>query len=182
MTIQRINLLERKQFRVTYGLLLYLFLGVLTLSLLMAGTAWFGQYQAQTHVALLQNDIARLKMERERLMAKGEMTQEAGPLQELLGTLEREPNWAQLLNKISKALPPNVWLASFKSFDREGGGAQKSAILNGWAKKAKDMAGFMGALEKDPYFEKVVLTSSKKEDSLFNFSIACDITTHSFSQ
>ncbi|MDP2600619.1 MAG: PilN domain-containing protein [Deltaproteobacteria bacterium] len=181
MTIQRINLLEKKQFRVTYGLLLSLFLGMLTLSLLMAGTAWFGQFQAQTHVTLLQTDISKLQKERERLMAKGEMT-EAGPLKELLAILEREPDWSQLLRKISKALPPNVWLASFKSFDREGSGIQKSIILNGWAKKAKDLAGFMGAIEKDPYFEKVVLTSSKKEDSLFNFSITCDITARKHSQ
>lgn len=174
--IQRINLLEKKRFKVTYGLLLALFLVVLTLSLLLAGTAWFGQFQAERHIALLQTDIDRLKVERERLMAKGETSQEKGPLKELLAILEKEPHWSQLLNKISKALPSNVWLVSFKSFDREGSSAQKSIILNGWAKKAKDLAVFMGTLETDPYFEGIVLTSSKKEDGAFNFSISCDIT------
>lgn len=175
--IQRINLLEKERFKVTYGLLLTLFLSVLTICLFMVGSAWFGNLQATKYIEFLNVDINRLKIEREKLLSKGEVSKETGPVKEVLAILEREPNWAMLLSKIAKSLPSNVWLVSFKSFDKkEGEGVnQKSVILNGLAKKAKDLASFIKMLEEDPSFENIVLTSSKKEDSLFNFSVTCDI-------
>ncbi len=176
--IQRINLLEKEQFKITYGLMLTFFLGIFTFCLLLYSSAWFGNFQATKYIEILNADINRLKMEREKLLSKGEVGKEIGPVKEVLALLETEPNWALLLNKIAKAMPSNVWIVSFKSFDKKEGGkaGQRSVILNGLAKKAKDLAFFMKMLEEDPSFENVVLTSSKKEDSVFNFSITCDIT------
>ena len=173
--IQRINLIEREAFRVTYGSLLKAFGVSLFICLVMYAIVSLSAVQTSTHIRLLTADIERLKVEREKLMNRENSPQTAGPLKEIVFQLEKRPPWSQLLGNIATTLPSNVWLVSLKGFDKEEANSKKGIIFNGSAKTAQGVASFLANVEASPYFEKVVLTSSKEEGGVFNFSVTCDI-------
>ena len=120
--------------------------------------------------------IKKLKAEREQLLSRDEVVQGSGPSFVLRKILEEEPEWSTLLASVARALPPNVWLVSFKTAAKQDARSKRGIIVNGTAKTPAALASFLNALEENPYFEKVVLTSSKEEIGVFNFSASCDIT------
>ena len=174
--IQRINLIEREAFRVTYGTILKAFGVSFFICLVMYLIVALSAVQTATHIRLLTGDIERLKVEREKLMNRENSTQATGPLKDIVFQLEKRPPWSQLLGNIAATLPANVWLASLKGFDKEEASSKKGIIFNGSAKTAQGVSALLANLEASPYFEKVVLTSSKEEGGVFNFSVTCDIT------
>lgn len=173
--IKRINLIERPRFQVTYGAILAAAgVSVLICALFYGGLLW-SQAQSKKTVVRLSGEIEQLKKLREKLMASEEIAQQGGAAAEIQLFLKKAPVWPQILETLSSNLPPNVWLSSFKSFDKEGMPPKKTIILNGQSKNPQGLAGFLTALEKSPYLENVGLTTSKEEVGVFNFSATCDI-------
>lgn len=175
--IHRINFIEKERLQITYGTLLTSLGVALAVCLLLFLAALFGTIRAKSSVQHLSADIAKLKQQREVLMQQEEVAQGNQAFITIHTLLKKEPSWSQLFQGISLSLPSNVWLVSFKSADKEDSPSKKGLLLNGLAKKPQSLALFLTALEKIPQFEKVVLTSSKEEKGLFNFSVSCDISS-----
>ncbi|MDO8526404.1 MAG: PilN domain-containing protein [Deltaproteobacteria bacterium] len=178
--IQRINLIERERFKVTYGTL-SIVLGIsIFFCASLYGVLLISEMRASSRMKLLTADIDRLKIEREQLIAKEDIGQSSGPVFEIRTALKKTIPWSQILNDIVLSLPPNVWLVSFKSFDKQESPSKKGVLLNGTAKNPQVLSNFLAAMEETSHFEKVILTSSKEEGGSFNFSITCDISAVAF--
>jgi len=173
--IQRINFLQKQTFEITYAALLVAFGSVLLICLLSYGVTRLKQGGAERRRASLTTEINKLKEEREQLLHRGELSQTSGPWAAIQQALEKEPSWPQLLSSLAASLPPNVWLVSFKSFSKEGNPDVKGIVFHGSARSQQAVAAFLTAMGKTPHFEKIVLTSSDKEQGLFHFSASCDI-------
>lgn len=167
--ITRINLIEKKRLQVTYATLFLAAAGVALFCLLLYSVLLIDLAKTKNKVVRFQSDIGRLKSEREQIINR-----RMGPLGEASLTaiqtaLENGPAWASVLNAITEALPPRVWLASVKS-------TSKDIVINGEAKNPRDLTGFLTNLGKNRRFAKVVLTTSSEEaGGLFQFTISCDI-------
>jgi len=177
--IHRINFIEKESLQITYGTLLISFGVAFAVCLLLFLAALLGTIRAKSNVRHLSADITKLKQQREALLQQEEIIQGNQAFMTIHTLLKKEPSWSQLFQGISASLPSNVWLVSFKSADKEDSPSKKGLLLNGLAKKPQSLALFLTALEKIPQFEKVVLTSSKEENGLFNFSVSCDISSGS---
>jgi len=174
--IQRINFIQKEGLQITYATLLWGLGGVVFTCLAIQGLILLGHYRTKSQFKLFNETIQRLKAEREQLLSRDEVVQGSGPSVEIRKILDEEPDWSILLGSVARALPPNVWLVSFKTAAKQDSRSKKGIILNGSAKTPAALASFLNSLEENPYFEKVVLTSSKEEIGLFNFSASCDIT------
>lgn len=177
--IQRINLLERKRIRITYGALVLAMGVAVAFCLTLYGFQALGQKFSKDQIAKYNKEIEALKIERDQLMAKEEFGEGSGPFMEVQKGLYVPP-WPRVLNSVASSLPPNVWLASFKSYNKEGDPSKKGVLLNGQAKNPQTMTQFLNTLVGNPYFENVLLTTSKDEDGVWNFSVSCDISKEGF--
>ncbi|OGQ05218.1 MAG: hypothetical protein A3F82_01670 [Deltaproteobacteria bacterium RIFCSPLOWO2_12_FULL_44_12] len=174
--IQRINFIQKEGLQITYGTLLWGLGGVVFTCLAIQGIVLLAHYRTKSQFKLFNEEIKKLKAEREQLLSRDEVVQGSGPSFVLRKILEEEPEWSTLLASVARALPPNVWLVSFKTAAKQDARSKRGIIVNGTAKTPAALASFLNALEENPYFEKVVLTSSKEEIGVFNFSASCDIT------
>lgn len=174
--ITRINLIEKKRFEVTYGTIALALGLALGLCLLLYGVLWLGGLRSQKLIANLQTDIERLKKEREQIISQQTAFQGEGPALKIEVLLEKSPTWSTILQAITQALPPRIWLGSINSAAKEGESAGKEIILNGKAKTSQAVTAFLSNLNADFHFNKVVLTTSDKDEAQeFNFTITCAI-------
>lgn len=174
--ITRINFFERKRFEVTYGVILGALGGILLFCFLIYGFLWLNSTRAEAKIHSLQTDIERLKKEREQIIHQQSTLQGEGAVIQIQQILEKNPSWSVVLNAITEALPPRVWLASLKSASKAVNPPTKELILNGQAKGAQIIAIFLSNLQRSPTFAKVTLTTSTEEtNGMFQFTIACDI-------
>lgn len=174
--ITRINLIEKKRFQATYGTIATALGGVILFSAFLYLLLMLSTLNSKKAISFLRKDIERLKQEREQIIRNQAGPQGQGPILEIQTLLEKAPSWSSVLNSVTQALPPRVWLASLKSAAKEGSPSKKEIIINGQAKNAQVLASFLTRLEKNPDFEKVVLTTSSEEaGGLFQFTISCDI-------
>lgn len=174
--IQRVNLLEKKRFQMTYAMLLMSVLGLFFLCAAAYGFQSLSQYQMKNKIVQRTADIERLKQERERLMNKESVLKGTGPYIEIQNILYKIPPWPALLNSLAMALPSNVWLSSFQTSTKQEGSIQREVKLLGSAKKPQALALFLKELEKSSYFEEVTLKQSQEKGGMFEFEIHCDIS------
>lgn len=175
--IQRINLIERAPFQLTYqklvlgGVLLVFFCIFLYVS------QWIGIKSYEHKLERLMAEITRLKEEREKLLRASAPEWNGGPLFELNKVFNESPPWSRLIRDVSLRLPGTVWLTSFRGFNREGANAGKAFVLTGLAGDANDLSQFFNSLADSPLIAKSSLTESKRETDNFNFSIECDMVS-----
>lgn len=175
--IQRVNLIEKHGIKVTYGIILAAVGATLLVCLLIYSGLFYGQKVVENQVQQYTQDIERLKKERDRLMTREEFTQGGAAFAAIHEALRKTPPWQDLLNSIVLSLPPQVWMVSLKTSMKADSASKKGVVINGQAQNPQTMARFISTLEESPYFEKAVLTTSKEEKGVFNFTVSCDISS-----
>ncbi len=173
--IQRINLIERAPFQMTYQKLVLGGVGLLFFCMLLWGSQWLRIKAHERKSDQLTAEITRLKEEREKLLKSNAPQWSGGPLFELHQIFEQTPPWSHLLQDLGGRLPGTVWLTGFRGFNREGTNAGKAFVINGLARNANNLSEFLKSINESSFVSKAMLTQSKKETTDYNFSIECDI-------
>lgn len=172
--IQRINLIEKEPFRLTYEKLILIGVGVILLCASLFFVQVLRMKANEKRIDRLSAQITALKIEREKRLKRSDSRWQGGPLFELKKIFDQTPVWGKVLTDLSRRLPATVWLTGFKTFKREGT-AGKGLVLNGIARDPADLTVFLSRLGESPFISRAVLSSSKKDSAGFTFAMECDI-------
>ena len=164
-SIQRINFIERAPFVLTYRKMVMvggvLFGVVLLLGGLQAArTVWYNR-----QVLRLSAEVTRLEAERERVLRESApaVGSDASANPALLEAFKNALPWSILLKELTAQRPLSLWLTSFKSSEKAEVPSHRVLLLNGQSEEAGAMTLFLKSMADSPYFENVILTSSKQE-------------------
>lgn len=191
--IERINLLPaRQRDRSAAGSEARWFL--LALALAMALLVVMGTWEV-VHRNALERRRGELLEARDRVQAEIQLASaamgrinslagEKAALQarlEALGSVQRDRrSWSELLVRISRITPEGLWLTTLGS-DQLGEGAQAALGLRfqGRALSHERISELLGALERDPSFQEVLLISTARgtylERDVVDFTLSCRV-------
>lgn len=186
--IERINLIEKKLFVFTYGILMLGLGGIALLCVLLLGVQTLRTTLAEKKLARLNTEMTSLQNQQQNLMMTKSDRLDEGSGSELKKIFSTAPRWSQVLNDIGSRLPGSVWLTSFKgtAAGTTAGAAEKTAdknqavgakpiVLQGVARSPNDLALFLSQLNASPKLTHVILTSSKADGGSFMFTIESDL-------
>lgn len=181
--IERINLIEKKAFVFTYGLLMAGLGGIALFCVLLLGVQTLRTTMAQKKLKRVNEEVELLKNRQQNLMSTASNTMDQGSGSELKRVFSKTPQWSHLLNDIGQRLPESVWLTSFKGMisatpAAPGGKDAKTTspiVLQGIARSPNDLAIFLSQLNASPLLAHVVLTTSKADGGNFMFTIESDL-------
>lgn len=186
--IERINLIERKQFVFTYGILMLGLMGIAFLCLLLLGVQTLRTSWAEKKLDRMNAEVELLKNRQQNLMMTKSNRLDEGSGSELKRIFSAAPRWSQVLSDIGLRLPGSVWLTSFKGTaagttgqtgekvaDKNQAVAAKPIVLQGVARSPNDLALFLSQLNASPKLNHVILTASKADGGSFMFTIESDL-------
>ena len=174
MTVERINLLEKDHWVLTYQWMAILAGGLLGFCLLLYGILFLQSHRLQGRMDTLNLAIAQLNTQREKILSASDNPETGlGPSGEIRAWLSKGISWHSLMTNLSQRLPPNVWLDTIKSFAKQESSSGVAMVMHGHAREAEGLSAFLADLKTSPHFSQVVLTQSKQTDGLFNFSLEC---------
>lgn len=168
-SVPRINFIEKEPFVLTYKrMAIYggIFVG---LCVLFVGGQWAYVQSKAAKVVALENEVKVLRADRDQKFRQ--MVAIKGPKnaqESLVSLFESAPPWTAILKELTAVTPRSLWLTNLKTM-REGVIGDVSAgvklQLIGQAEEAASIAQFLKILSGSSFFQNVVLTSSKREDS-----------------
>lgn len=193
--IERINLIEREPFKLTYRKVVQVVAAAVGVCALLFGTLMLRVHLQDKNLTKIQTAISQLEAQRQTLIKAAPAKVDTGPFSDVKNQLMATPPWSDFVLDISNRLPPGSYLTSLsastpqkqaatadpkaaqkkdpKAADAKGG----SIVLSGISKDADEMSDFASALKKSPYVGHVSLKSSEKVEKGFNFVIECQLTS-----
>lgn len=180
MRVQRVNFIEKEPLDFTYQKILFIGLGVLFLCGLLFGAQKGRAYWYHKQVAVLTEEVNRMKVEQERI--RRATASESGGLPvtaraALIQLFENDLPWSPVLKELTSLIPPSLWLSSLKSYDKADSPTRRGILLNGQTEEVASLARFLKLLSDSPDFEKVVLTSSTQDKTAngLRYQFAIDV-------
>lgn len=160
----RINLLPVREIEAKVGRKQQALVGGACLALVLVIAAAVYAYQAR-QLSNLEGELAELQQQITQLNAKvrevGEMQKRVVELKEknkiITDLNKRRTGPVQVMESLSGATPPRLWLTEFK----ETGG---NVTLNGFAADNQTIADFLKTLARMPNFKNVELAESTQSD------------------
>lgn len=174
-SVRRINFIEREPFVITHGKMLLGAGAVVGFLLLIFALQTFRVVRADKAIVSLTAEVRQLKSEREKRIKETGEGEEAGVRATLAAAFREVVPWSEVLERVTVTAPSSLWLSSIKSYDRTDLPSKKGLALKGLTEDAGAVTRFLKGLADSRQFERVVLTSSKKETGprgvLYNFDI-----------
>lgn len=179
----KINLLPRGLREEGKGLsrgTVYLIVACVGVILILFGLLQYEKFKLRK----VKADIATAQRETRRLASqikvvenleklKAEVEQRMGAIDELD---KNRAFWTNLLEKLSVAIPENLWLTSFKESD---GGDAPQVIIEGESYSLNNLATLMLRLNRTSFFDNVELNWVKQvqeeKRKTFSFQVACNL-------
>lgn len=172
--IDRINLIKKKSFTLTYAKILTGFGSVFLFCLTLYCVQLLRSHLKEKELRAVKQEITVLKVKKDELIST-EAFSMGGTYASLRTRLKMPPVWSEVLNSLADNLPPTAWVGSLKTQRKEETPLMTSAVINGEAKNSQSLALFLEAMRKDAHFSNVVLTTAAAEGDMFNFTVSCDI-------
>ena len=164
--VQRINFIERAPLVFTYRRMMKIGGGLLGILLLVYGCEAGRAALAGRKAERLSLEIGRLKAERERILKVTEAETpgyEAVARAALINLFEKSLTWSSVLRDLTDETPRSLWLTSLKSSERPDALSRRGIQVKGQSEDAATVTLFLKSLSDSPYFEHIVLTSSRQE-------------------
>lgn len=162
--IQRVNFIEREPLVLSYRKMVIVGGAVLGILLFIYGVEWLRIFWLERRTVTLTQEVNQLKEEREKALKKVEWVSGGASGQAtLIGLFQESFSLSQTLQRLTFEAPPALWLTGIKSHDRADVPSKKGLSLKGQTENAEDMTQFLKALDRSPSFDRVVLSSSRKE-------------------
>ncbi len=194
--IERINLIEKIPYELSYTKIVQIVVGVIAFCVLVFGVQTGWEFYQNKKTISLRSEIDRLDAEKKMLIKAAPPKIENGPNAEIRTIFTTTPRWADLLEDIGNRLPSNVWLTAINaanaqkavvvapSANNASSAAAKPAVappretgvvVNGIATDAESMALFIQKLKASPFIAEVGLKHSEKEGDKFLFGVECSM-------
>jgi len=204
--IQRINLVEKQSFAVTYLTLVQILVVVLFVNVALVSWKSFTLSRLKPKLEEVQAKALALKEEKKMIekkpVVKKQATVSAGEYQNLFDALNAYPQWAVVLEEVTKNLPNAVWLTGLTSEIRkkvpvvkdpkapESAKSQEKPLpstlekpesvrltMTGLAADVDGLSVFVKNLQSSKYFTKTVVEESQKQDFGFQYTLKSDLNS-----
>ena len=178
--IQGVNFIVVERWPITYGRMALMFAGVILFCLLFYFFQTVRLMYFNQKVSQVQSEIVQIKARQEQTNLQASQSPSRVVLSvqhEIKPMLEKMVSWSEMLNEVSRKLPPQLWLQSFKSHLKNQ--VVPAIILNGSAYDMGSISVFVNLLERSPHFRSVVLINTTREEqgekNRYSFSIETEV-------